>query len=201
MRVLAATLMVLYASYSPALVRAESEIPDLSRDQTPTGAKLDYFSRVDEGVYKGSEPKSDSDYRFLQSLHVKYIVDLRPLSWLHRSDERKAKRYGIEIIPVGLNASPISPSRKHIETALAILGDVRCQPVYFHCAFGRDRTALIAALYKMYFLGMSPEAAKQYLHEAGYKDGWVRHGLAGYLEKHPTPSPSLRSPDRRHCGA
>ena len=130
-------------------------------------------------------------------------VDLRVIPWLYQSERRQAKRYGIELIPVQLNASPVSPSGKHIETVLTLLREVRCHPVYFHCALGRDRTALIAALYKVYFLGMSPEAAQRYLYESGYKDGWVRSGLKRYLEKHPTPSPYLLSPDKnlRQCAS
>jgi hypothetical protein len=134
-------------------------------------------------------------------LHIKYIVDLRVLPWLDQFEKRKARQYGIELIPVHINASPVSPSVKHIETALALLRSMPCHPVYFHCALGRDRTALVAALYQMYFRGLSPEAADRYLHEAGYKDGWVRSGLERYLEKHPHPSPSLLSlePNQRRC--
>jgi hypothetical protein len=110
-------------------------------------------------------------------------------------ERRKAKRYGITLIPGIMNASPISPSEKHIDKILAILHDARYQPVYFHCKFGRDRTSVVAALYKMYFLGMPPREAMQYLRESGYgfKYGWLRSGLTRYLQKHPTPPPELLS--------
>jgi hypothetical protein len=54
---------------------------------------------------------------------------------------------------------------------------------------------VIAALYKMYFLGMPPEQATQYLRDSGYgfKFGWLRSGLTRYVKKHPTPSPELLS--------
>ena len=148
---------------------------------------------MDDGVYKGSRPKTNADFEFLQSRHIKYIVDLQFLAFLHRSERKKAERYGIVFIPARMNASFISPSQKHVETILAILRDSRYQPVYFHCALGRDRTSLIAALYKMYFLGMSKEDAWRYLHESGYKDSWVRSGLTRYLKKHPTPPRNLPS--------
>jgi hypothetical protein len=69
---------------------------------------------VDDGVYKGAKPTSDADYRFLQSLHVKYIVDLQFLPLMTRLERRKAKRYDITLIPGTMNASPFSPSEKHI---------------------------------------------------------------------------------------
>jgi protein tyrosine/serine phosphatase len=151
---------------------------------------------VDEGVYKGSKPKSDADYRFLQSLHVKYIVDLQVLPLVATLERNRAKRYGITVIPAQMNASTVSPSEKHVETILAMLRDAQCHPVYFHCTLGRDRTSIIAALYKMYFLGMTRERTVRYLYESGYKDGWVRSGLKRYLEEHPTPPPALLAASR-----
>ena len=146
MTLLIAALLFLGINHSLGQSLPTMEAAD-SRDQRPVGTGLAHFNRVDEGVYKGSKPRSDADYRFLQSLHVKYMVDLRVIPWLYQTEERNARRYGIELMPVQMNASPVSPSEKHIETVLAILRDRRCHPIYFHCALGRDRTALIAALY------------------------------------------------------
>jgi hypothetical protein len=120
-------------------------------------------------------------------------VDLQVFPVLTRFEKRKAKRYGITLIPGIMNASPLSPSEKHVDQILAILRDERYHPVYFHCKFGRDRTSIIAALYQMYFLGMTPEEAQQYLHDAGYafKFGWLRSGLTRYLKKHPARPATL----------
>jgi len=181
MKILAASLLLLFVSTS----NSPGQVP-------PAGATLVHFGQVDEGVYKGSKPTTDADYQFLQSRHVKYIVNLQFLPFLDRSEQQKAKRYGMVFIPARINASPVSPSQNHIETTLAILRDKRHHPVYFHCALGRDRTNLIAALYKMYFLGMSQQHALRYMDESGYKDGWVRSGLKRYLKEHPTPSPAFR---------
>jgi hypothetical protein len=180
MKILTTSLLALFAwaNDSPGQVPA-------------AGTTLVHFGQVDEGVYKGSKPRTDADYRFLQSRHVKYIVDLQFLTFLDRSEHQQAKRYGMVFIPARMNASPVSPSQKHVETTLAILRDKRYHPVYFHCALGRDRTNLIAALYKMYFLGMSQRHALRYMDESGYKDGWVRSGLKRYLKEHPTPSPAF----------
>jgi protein tyrosine/serine phosphatase len=146
-------------------------------------------------VYKGSRPKSDADYRFLQSLHIKYIVDIQAFSLLTHFEKKKAKQYGIIVIPGIMNASPFSPSEKHVDRILSILRDARYHPVYFHCKFGRDRTSVIAALYKIYFLGMPPQEAMQYLHESGYgfEFGWLRSGLTRYLKHHLTPPAALDS--------
>ena len=197
-KAIAGVLLFLGAAQAPCQDRA-GDRPDLTREQTVAGSTLKYFGSVDSGVYKGSRPKGDADYRFLQSLHVKYIVDLQVLPLMTRLERRKANQYGITLIPGIMNASPISPSEKHIDKILAILHDERYHPVYFHCKFGRDRTGVIAALYKMYFLGMPPQEAMQYLRESGYgfKYGWLRSGLTRYLQDHPTPPAELLSALKR----
>jgi protein tyrosine/serine phosphatase len=195
MRFLVPSLLLLAAIHAPAQAREAAAPSGLASQFRASGSSLKHFDSVDDGVYKGSRPKSDADYRFLQSLHVRYIVDLQVLPLLTRFERRKAKRYGITLIPGTMNASPFSPSEKHVDHILAILRDERYHPVYFHCKFGRDRTSIIAALYKMYFLGMTPEEAEQYLHDSGYafKYGWLRSGLTRYLKKHPTRPASLNS--------
>jgi protein tyrosine/serine phosphatase len=195
MRLSISVLLLCGAVHLPGQVPAGADA-ELARSQKALGAKLNHLGRVDAGVYKGSKPRSDADYKFLQSLHVKYIVDLQVFPWVAAMERARAKRYGITVIPAQMNASPVSPSEKHIETILAMLRDSRCHPIYFHCALGRDRTSVIAALYKRYFLGMSREGTIRYLYESGYKDGWERSGLKRYLEEHPTAPPSLLSSRR-----
>jgi protein-tyrosine phosphatase len=180
------SLCFAWSSYSPAQVSTGTKPPGSSHEQMAAGTTLAHFGKVDDGVYKGSRPRTDTDYRLLQSLHVKYILDLQLLPLLQREEQKRAKRYGMEIIHARINASPVQPSEKHIASILAILRDKRYRPIYFHCALGRDRTALVAALYKMYFLGMSQRDAWRYMQEAGFKEAWIRNGLEKYLLNHPT---------------
>jgi len=187
--------MLMFLGALPASSQVIAGVDNPARELTAAGSKLKHFAPVDVGVYKGSRPKSDADYRFLQSLHVRYIVDLQVFPFMSFLEKRKARKYGITVIPGIMNASPISPSEKHVDAILTILRDEKYHPIYFHCRFGRDRTSVIAALYRMYFLGMSPQDATQYLHESGYafRFGWLRSGLTRYVKKHPTPSPDLVS--------
>jgi protein tyrosine/serine phosphatase len=187
--------MLMFLGALPASSQVIAGVDNPARELTAAGSKLKHFAPVDVGVYKGSRPKSDADYRFLQSLHVRYIVDLQVFPFMSFLEKRKARKYGITVIPGIMNASPISPSEKHVDAILTILRDEKYHPIYFHCRFGRDRTSVIAALYRMYFLGMSPQDATQYLHESGYafRFGWLRSGLTRYVKKHPTPSTGLLS--------
>ena len=149
---------------------------------------------MDEGIYRGSSPKKDADFRFLQSLGVRYILDLTYHPLLTKLQKRRAKKYGIVLIPVIMNASPIAPSEKHVNQALMILRDRRFHPIYLQCDYGRDRTGVIAGLYLIYFKGMSAEEAWQDMKHYGFKEYWYLRGLKAYFKKHSQRPPSFADP-------
>src|ERR1700676_5777251 len=94
-KILATVLLLLFVrpGHLPGQVPAEAHISDSSRVQTAIGTTLVHFGQVDDGVYKGSKPATNADYEFLQSRHIKYIVDLQVFPFLHWSERKKAKRY------------------------------------------------------------------------------------------------------------
>lgn len=148
------------------------------------GTSIIRFAGIDEDVYKGSRPKSDADYSFLRSKNVKTIIDIDFVPFLYHFEKKKARKYGMEVIPVTINASPISPSEKHVRRILCMLNNKQLRPIYFHCDLGRDRSSLIAVLYEIYFRGLPPEKAMQEMKAFGFDDEWTLHGLKRYLEKH-----------------
>jgi hypothetical protein len=173
----------LLVSFPPAAAQTTHAIEPGHEHPAP-GTKLTRFEEIDNGVYKGSEPRNDADYRFLQSKHIKYIIAMKFLPLLDRFEIHKARKYGILVIPVRVNASTFAPSEKHIRQILCLLSDKRFRPVYFHCTIGRDRTALIATLYEIYFLGVPPEKARDEMKRFGFKGSWTLSGLSNYLEEH-----------------
>jgi protein-tyrosine phosphatase len=188
---------LLAVTISNAAAQATQPV-DPKHDHPFPGTRITRFQKIEEGVYKGSEPKNDADYRFLQSQHIKYIVVLKFMPLLYRIEVHKARKYGILVIPVTMNASTFAPSEKHVRQVLCLLSDKRLRPVYFHCTVGRDRTALIATLYEIYFLGLPPEKAREEMNRFGFKNSWTLSGLSGYLQKHAS-SPWENSKDKcRH---
>lgn len=152
--------------------------------QKITGTSLVRFAQIDNGVFKGSEPKSDADYRFLQSIGIKHIVALRFFPILPVVETHKAKRYGMTVISIPMNASPIAPSEKHVDRALCWLRNPQVRPVYLHCDIGRDRTSLVATLYEIYFRGLPATNAWSEMRRFGFKNSWTTRGLRTYLRKH-----------------
>jgi len=110
---------------------------------------------------------------------------------LDGAEKRRAKLHGIVYLSGTINASTFQPSEKHIDGILKIIHDPCNQPVYFHCAIGRDRTSLISALYLLYFKELSPDDGWPKMKEFGFKDSWTLMGLKHYLLKHETVSITL----------
>lgn len=75
---------------------------------------------------------------------------------------RKARAYGITVIPIFLQASPLKPSETRVTRIFALMRDKRCISPSTS-TLGRDRTSLVAALYRLYFLGMPKSEARAYM--------------------------------------
>lgn len=68
-----------------------------------------------------------------------------------------------------------------------------------HRDIGRDRTSLVATLYRMYFEGLVAQDALQEMKDYGFKDSWTLLGLRKkYLLKHPQP-PAAPASTKRTC--
>ena len=158
--------------------------PDIRKVHPSPGTTLIRFQEIDEGVYKGSRPKIDADYEFLQSKGIKYIVDLKFFPWINTWEKRRARKYGITMLTGTISASPLEPSEPHVNAVLCALHDKRYQPVYVHCDLGRDRAMLIVGLYEMYYKGKSKAEAYNEMKYYGFKDSWTLAGLKNYFEKH-----------------
>jgi len=174
--------LFLIASY--AVGQNDVSAKDAKHRHPAPGTSIIRFGKIDEGVYKGSKPKTKADFRYLHSRDIKTIVDLQFVPVLYRREKEKAEKYDIRVIPVTINASPVPPSEAHVRHALCLLADKRLRPIYFHCDIGRDRTSLIATLYEVYFRGLPPEKALREMKDFGFKDDWTLRGLRNYLQKH-----------------
>lgn len=170
-------------SKSLSLICLSMAAATLSWAQTAAPPSLKHFAHIDTNVYVGSKPHSSKDFEFLQSRHIHYILNARFLPGLSGWEKRKARKYGMEFLSVPMNASPIPPSREHVDQILRTLHNPQFQPIYLHCVLGRDRTSLISGLYKIYFLGVPKDEAYAEMRKSGFRAVWFLHGLKSYFDK------------------
>lgn len=160
-----------------------------NEEKLPAGVKLAHFAELDRNVYVGSKPHSDADFAFLQSKNVHTILSARFWPFFSERERNKAKRYGMTLISHTMNASPIPPSEKHVDEILLTLREKQLQPVYLHCVLGRDRTSLIAGLYRIYFLGVPQREAYAEMKRSGFPSWFGVLGLKLYFDKHSSTKP------------
>lgn len=111
------------------------------------------------GVFFGPAPKSAADVEILQRLGVREIVDNRTHRRLASNREAHwALRAGIAYRSLPISTKPCFPDR-NLELTLARMHEQPCGAIYVHCSLGRDRTGLIAALYRYRYLGWPPASA------------------------------------------
>jgi len=113
--------------------------------------------QVDDGLYRGAQPSADG-MRQLASMGIKTIVDLRRYSRDMDEERRLAEQLGIRWVslPVWVWSRP---SEAQMREFLAIAGDPSQRPVFVHCRLGRNRTGVMAALYRIAMQGWTPSRA------------------------------------------
>jgi hypothetical protein len=127
--------------------------------RTPVDVRADLEClQVAPGVYRGRAPRTEDDYRQLQRLSVRTVLDVRTFRKRRMDKEcRCIKAHGMRYVRSGVSFWPEKDGSA--ERAFCKLTDARLHPIYIHCELGRDRSGLIVALYRVRCQGWNPEAA------------------------------------------
>jgi len=161
-----------------------------------------HFSKVNDSLYRGGRPKP-ADLSYLQSLNVRTVINLQGgdlnnpryrefMKWWEPGELADAiaaemnlsESLGLLFYSKPLDAiDPVSDEEdRRIDEILAIMSDPAAQPVYVHCEHGVDRTGLIIALYKVKYMGMSPDDAYDDWRASGHKG--VGTFFTGHLDQY-----------------
>ncbi len=130
-------------------------------------AEIVRFLQVSDRLFRGSQPKTEEDYKLLKKNKVETIINLRWDKSVAES-QAQAEALGFRFINVPLRADT-RPADKDIEKILAQINKESNGRVYLHCAHGKDRTGLIGALYRVTEQNWSVEDAKA---------EWIKMGFA-----------------------
>lgn len=141
-------------------------------------------TEISPGILAGRHPSTEADYEALKAHGVRTVLSLEIKPWSVATGRREAKNAGLIFRNAALLPSPLQPSEHNIRKALLILNDQSLRPIFIHCDLGRDRTALVAALYRVYYEGWTPEAAWNEMLRTGFKVSWTLRGLRTYFWTH-----------------
>lgn len=104
------------------------------------------FGQLDERFYRGGRPKVE-ELKTLASLGVKTIIDLTDNS---RAKEQPAvEAAGMRYVNIPI-VDKKNPSEAQIAEFLKIVNDPETGKFYVHCAGGRHRTGVMAAVYRFH---------------------------------------------------
>jgi protein tyrosine/serine phosphatase len=109
-----------------------------------SNVKIKNFGQMDDRFFRGAQPKEE-DYKQLAALGIKTIIDLTddPKSYEKPSTEALGMHY------VNIPMSDKNyPQSAQIDQFLKLVDNPETGKFYVHCAGGRHRTGVMAAVYR-----------------------------------------------------
>ena len=103
------------------------------------------FDQVDAHVYRGAQPTSEG-LRYLASLGVKAVIDLREADGHAKAEESMVTKSGMAYLNVPMSGLT-PPTEAELRKILPVLENASGGPVFVHCWRGADRTGAVIAAY------------------------------------------------------
>ena len=114
------------------------------QDPAFANIKIKNFGKMDDRFYRGAQP-DESDYKALQALGVKTVIDLqdRPTSY----EKRDVEALGMRYVNIPMSDSSY-PKEGTIAAFMKVVNDPMTGRFFAHCAGGRHRTGVVGAVYR-----------------------------------------------------
>src|SRR5262245_522858 len=129
-------------------------------------APIENFAQLTPAISRGAQP-DERGLRYLAQQGFRTVVNLRS----HHSEREEAEALGLRYVELPLRADlfgSTAPTNEEVRRFFAIVLDPSAQPVFFHCAHGKDRTGTRAALYRIEVDGWTNEEAIEEMLAFGY---------------------------------
>lgn len=132
------------------------------------------LKKITEGLYRGSAPSPKEVLWLKETLGIKKIVSLDRETG--DKIERACEMLDIEQAKMYIDANKSSLLNLFSQDLKKLL--LEGGPTYIHCHHGKDRTGLLAAVFKVKYMGMKPEKAIEEAKSLGFGIGvnpeWVK---------------------------
>jgi len=113
--------------------------------------------QVDERLYRGGAPNEEG-VEYLHEAGVKTVISLQGKSDARDEIEAQATRLGMEYMTLPMSVYT-RPTDDQILSFIDTVLTPAKQPVFVHCASGRDRTGTVVAVYRTVVYGWGPKEA------------------------------------------
>ena len=160
---------------------------------------IDNFGQVNDGYYRGAQPKGD-DYKALAGIGIRTVIDL---SDEQANEAASVQAAGMRFVRIALTTRA-APAEAAVTQFLALVADPANQPVYVHCQGGRHRTGIMTAVYRMSHDHWTPDQAFAEMVQYEFKKGLVSHDALKRFVFAFTPgafatalAPAASEPERR----
>lgn len=162
--------------YSPKLVMPP-DLPDPvdgPQDKGENFGGTPNLGVVTPGIYRGAQP-DQAGFQELKAGGVKNIVDLRG----GHTDVPDLQTLEIGYLNIPVKSWP--PEENQVLDYLKFATDPKNQPLFVHCAVGKDRTGLMTAAYRIVVQNWSKEKALAEMQAYGFHD--INLEIKQYLDK------------------
>lgn len=106
--------------------------------------KISNFGQLDEQFYRGARPKPEA-LKSLAALGIKTVIDLTDNS--REREQPAVEAAGMRYINIPIK-DKTNPSAAQIDEFMKVASDPATGKFYVHCAGGRHRTGVMAAVYR-----------------------------------------------------
>jgi hypothetical protein len=135
---------------------------------------------VAPGIWRGHAPWLRGNYRQLQEMGFKSVLDIRGNQPRASARERRRlEQMGIIYVQEPLSFHPLRDGSG--DRVLAVLQNPPALPMFVHCNMDRDRSSAVIGIYRVRVQGWSREAAIEEAESFGLRRVFI--GLNRYLRE------------------
>lgn len=146
-----------------------------SKENKFSNIRISNFGQLDEQFYRGARPKAE-DLQSLAALGIKTIIDLTDNSL--KKEKPAVEAAGMRYVNIPI-PDKTNPSAEQISEFLKFANDPATGKFYVHCAGGRHRTGVMAAVYRFNHDNWSFDQAYAEMKEF---DFYTSNGHGGQLD-------------------
>lgn len=146
-------------------------IPNVFAQNSVETEDLPRFLQLDNGIFRGGLP-TEQGIRKLKEMGIKTIVNIENSKRRIEQEREWAQKYNLNFISLPMEWM-VAPTDELVDEILKTIQDTSKQPVYLHCRHGKDRTGIVAGIYRVEIQGWSADKAYSEMLDIGFDPSFV----------------------------